>query len=75
MGKVHLKLVVPAIINRTVMPRRAAPTIVGLRTCERPTASGLGQDLGRDACAGDTSRAHADSQGPSRIPALETTPV
>jgi hypothetical protein len=30
-------------------------------------SSGVGQDLGRDACAGDTSRARADCQDPSRI--------
>src|SRR5262249_55001019 len=29
-------------------------------------AARVGQDLGRDACAGDTSRARADSQDPSR---------
>jgi hypothetical protein len=32
MGKAHLKLVIPAIVNRTVMPRRAKNS--GLRTRE-----------------------------------------
>jgi len=35
-------------------------------------SSGVGQDLGRDACAGDTSRARAHSQDPSRIPATQS---
>jgi hypothetical protein len=39
------------------------------------TQLGRSQDLGRDAYAGDTSRARADSQDPSRIPARETTRV